>query len=215
MKTRLLISLLAVATALLVALPATDASAASCVTKGYKLLDQSKYVSVLRGPIPKGDSTSERGYYACRIKTGKRYVLGGDDCFGNTLGSFGLYDLSGNYIAYDAHTCGDPEGESDAKRLNVATGAKASFSAEHEPLPGGGVQDHSITDILVRANGDMAWIARTRRIGGDDATRYDVRVSGDPAIRVDFGSDIVPDSLAYSGNRIFWLNGGTAKSASL
>src|ERR1043165_9675021 len=73
------------------AVPTARAAAASCDKSGYKTLDQNKYVRVQRGPIPKGDSTSDFGYYACRIKNGKRYVLGGNECSGNDLGAIGDY----------------------------------------------------------------------------------------------------------------------------
>jgi hypothetical protein len=216
MTTTLRLSLLAALTVVLFALPAAGASAASCSKSGYKTLEQSKYIVVQRGPIPKGDSTSDFGYYACRIRTGKRYVLGGNECFGNDLGRVGDYALAGNYIAYEGYTCGDPEGEADAKTLNVASGAKASYSAEHEPLPGGGVQDYSITDIVVNGKGNVAWIALAQHVSGGNAKRYDVRraIAG-TVDRVDSGANIVADSLALSGTHLFWLAGGNAKTAEL
>jgi hypothetical protein len=216
MTTRTRTSLLAAAIAAALTLPAADASAASCSKSGYKTLDQSKYIVFQRGPVPKGDATSDYGFYACRIRTGKRYTLGGNECFGNDLGRIGDYSLAGNYIAYEAYTCGDPEGEADAKSLNVATGSKKSYSAEHEPLPGGGVQDYSITDIQVNSKGNMAWLALARQLTTGDARRYDVRRAIDGKVdRVDSGPDILADSLAYSGGNIFWMNAGTAKTAPL
>lgn len=216
MKTPLRTSLLAGSLLLLLALPAADASAASCAKKGYKTIDQSKYLVLQRGPAPKGDSTSDFGYHACRLRTGKRYTLGGNECFGNDLGRVGDYALANNVIAYEAYTCGDPEGEADAKTLNVATGVKRSYQAEEGELPGGGVQDYSITDIVVRPNGNVAWIALAKHLSGGNQTRYDVRRAIDQNVtRVDFGPNIVPDSLAYSGGRIFWLKGEDAKWATL
>ena len=211
------LSLLAVLTAVaLVAMPTAGASAATCDKAGYKTLDQSKYVRVQRGPIPKGDSTSDFGYYACRIKNGKRYVLGGNECFGNDLGSIGDYALAGNYIAYERRTCGDPEGESDAVRLNVSNGNRGTASAESGPLPGGGVQDHSITDIVVKNNGNMAWIALSKHLSGGNQTRYEVRRAiGAVTDTVDTGPNIVPDSLALSAGTIFWLDGATPQSSTL
>jgi hypothetical protein len=216
MTKSLRISLLLTALAVLFALPTADASAASCTKKGYKLLDQNKYIAFQRGPAPKTDSTSDYGFYACRLSTGKRYVLGGNECFGNDLGRVGDYAFASNYFAYEAYTCGDPEGEADAVALNIATGKKKAYSAEQEALPGGGVQDYSITDIAINSKGNMAWIALAKHLSGGNATRYDVRTAiGGTAARVDFGPDIVGDSLAYSSGRIFWLNGGTAKTAAL
>jgi hypothetical protein len=216
MTTRLRLSLLACAVVLLSALPAADASAASCPKSGYKVIDQSKYIRFERGPTPKGDSTSDHGFYACRIKNGKRHLLGGNECFGNDLGSIRDYALAGNWVAYEAFTCGDPEGEADAKLLNVATGARSSYSAEHEELPGGGVQNYQITDILVTNLGNMAWIAEAKHLVGGNQVRYDVRRVINGAVdRVDFGPNIVPDSLAYSAHRIFWLEGSNAKTADL
>lgn len=216
MTTRLRLSLLAAATAVLLALPAADASAASCSKSGYKTLDQSKYIVFQRGPKPKGDVTSDYGFYACRIKNGKRYTLGGNYCFGNDLGEVEEYSLAGNFIAYEAYTCGDPEGEADAKSLNVATGARKSYSAEHEPLPGGGVQDYSITDIQINSKGNMAWIALAKQVVSGDARRFDVRRAINGTVdRVDFGPAILADSLAYSGGNIFWMEEGNAKTAPL
>jgi hypothetical protein len=210
------ITLLAAATAIMVALPAADASAANCSSKGYKTLDQSKYIVFQRGPKPKGDATSDYGFYACRIRNGKRYVLGGNECFGNDLGRIGDYSLAGNFIAYEAYTCGDPEGEADAKSLNVSSGSKKSYSAEHEPLPSGNVQDYSITDIQINSKGNMAWIALARQLVDGDATRYDVRRVIDGTVdRVDFGQSILADSLGYSGGNIFWIKDGAAKTAPL
>lgn len=216
MTTRLRLSFLAAATAVLLALPTADASAASCAKSGYKTVDQSKYIVFQRGPSPKGDSTSEAGFYACRIKTGKRYTLGGDHCFGNDLGEIEEFSLAGNFVAYEAYTCGDPEGEADAKSLNVATGAKKSYPAEHEPLPNVSVQDFSITDIQINSKGNMAWIALAKQVVGGNAMRYDVRRAINGTVdRVDFGPSILADSLAYSGGNIFWMEEGVAKSASL
>jgi len=198
------------------AVPASEAAAATCDKSGYKTLDQNAYVRLQKGPIPAGDSTSDFGYYACRLKSGKRFVLGGNECFGNDLGRVGDYALSGNYIAYEAFTCGDPEGEADVKRRNLKTGAMSAFSAEQGPIPGGGVQDYSVTDVVIRDNGNMAWIALAKVLSGGSGQRYDVRrVIGSTADRVDFGTTITPDSLALSGTTIFWLNGATPKSASL
>ena len=208
--------LLVLTTVALTALPASSASAASCPKSGYKLLDQSKYIRFERGPVPKGDSTSDFGYYACRIKNGKRYLLGGNECFGNDLGEIGEYAFAGNVIAYEARTCGDPEGESDAKVLNLSTGFKAKYQAEEGELPGGGVQDYSITDIVARPNGNVAWIALAKHVSGGNATRYDVRrVIDQNVTRIDFGTTIVPDSLAISGTHIFWIEGNNAKTAEL
>lgn len=217
MNASLRLPLLGVLTAVaLSALPAASAAAASCDKSGYKTLDQNKYVRVQRGPIPKGDSTSDFGYYACRIKSGKRFVLGGNECFGNDLGSIGDYALAGNYIAYEKRTCGDPEGESDAVRLNVSNGVRGTASGESGPLPGGGVQDHSITDIVVKSNGNMAWIALSRHLSGGNLTRYEVRRAiGAATDTVATGPNIAPDSLALSAGTIFWLQGGTPGSASL
>jgi hypothetical protein len=216
MTTRARLSLLFALALVLMALPAGEASAATCTKSGFKTLDQSKFIVLQRGLPPKDDSTSDFGVYACRIKTGKRFVLAGNECFGNTLGEFGDYAFAGNFIAYEGRTCGDPEGESDAKTLNVATGAKASFSAEQEPLPGGGVQDYSITDIVVNAKGNLAWIALAKHLSGGNATRFDVRRAVNGVVdRVDFGPDIVADSLALSSTHLFWLKGQAPKTAEL
>jgi hypothetical protein len=217
MNAPLRLTLLVTAVAVtLVALPTAAASAASCDKSGYKTLDQNKYVRVQRGPIPKGDSTSDFGYYACRIKNGKRYVLGGNECFGNDLGSVGDYTLAGNYIAYEARTCGDPEGESDAVRLNVSNGTRGTASAESGPLAGGGVQDYSITDIVVKPNGNMAWIALSKHLSGGNTSRYEVRRAiGAVTDTVASGTTIVADSLALSAGTIYWLEGATPKSSML
>jgi hypothetical protein len=217
MNAPLRLSVFGVLTAVaLSALPAASASAASCDKAGYKTLDQNRYVRVQRGPIPKGDSTSDFGYYACRLKSGKRYLLGGNECFGNDLGSVGDYALAGNYIAYEARTCGDPEGESDATRLNVSTGVRGKASAESGPLPGGGVQDFSITGIVVKGNGNMAWIALKKQVSGGNASTYEVRRAiGAVSDTVGTGPAIAADSLALSSSTIFWLDGATPKSASL
>jgi hypothetical protein len=208
--------MVAAAAVALSALPAADASAATCDKAGYKTLDQNKYVRVQRGPIPKGDATSDFGYYACRIKSGKRYVLGGSECSGNDLGAVGDYTLAGNYVAYEARTCGDPEGESDAVRLNVTTGVRGKASAESGPLPGGGVQDYSITDIVVQPNGNLAWIALSKQLSGGTATRYEVRRAiGATTDTVGTGTAIVADSLALSTGTIYWLDGATPKSSTL
>jgi hypothetical protein len=216
MTRRILLGTLVGAALTISALPASEASAApSCDQKGYKTLDQSKYIRLQRGPIPKGDSTSDFGYYACRFKTGKRYVLGGNECFGNDLGAVGDYAFAGNVIAYEARTCGDPEGESDAVRLNVATGTKTKFSAESGPLAGG-VVDYSITDIVVKGNGNMAWIALSKHISGGNQTRYEVRRAiGAAADTVAASPATAGDSLALSATTIYWLDGGVPKSASL
>jgi hypothetical protein len=217
MTKRILLGALVGAALTVTALPAGEAMAApTCDKSGYKTLDQNKYVRLQRGPVPKGDSTSDFGYYACRLKTAKRTLLGGNECFGNDLGAVGDYAFAGNYIAYEARTCGDPEGESDAVRLNAATGTKNKFSAESGPLPGGGVQDYSITDIVVKGNGNMAWIALSKHVSGGNQTRYEVRRAiGAVADTAGTSAVIAGDSLALSSTTIYWLDGGTPKSATL
>ena len=65
MTKRILLGALVGAALTVTALPAGEAIAApTCDKAGYKTLDQNKYVRVQRGPIPKGDSTSDFGYYA-------------------------------------------------------------------------------------------------------------------------------------------------------
>lgn len=215
-QTSLRLSFLAALVVIFVSLPAADASAVSCKKNGYKVLDQSKYVTLEKGPIPNNDSTSDFGYYACRVKNGKRFVLGGNECFGNNLGQIGNYAFAGNFIAYEARTCGDPEGESDAKVLNLATGVKIRYQAEQGFLPGGGVQDFSITDIVVRPNGNVAWIAFAQHLSGGNATRYDVRrVIDQNVTRIDSGTTIVPDSLALSGTHLYWLDAETPETSEL
>jgi hypothetical protein len=118
--------------------------------------------------------------------------------------------------SYEARTCGDPEGESDAVRLNVSNGTRGTASAESGPLPGGGVQDYSITDIVVKSNGNMAWIALSKQLSGGNATRYEVRRAiGAVTDTVASGTSVVADSLALSAGTIYWLEGATPKSSTL
>jgi hypothetical protein len=78
------------------------------------------------------------------------------------------------------------------------------------------VQDRSITDIQVNSKGNLAWIALVRQVISGDARRFDVRRVIDGIVdRVDFGQDVLADSLAYSGGNIFWMNSGVAKTAPL
>ena len=101
-------------------------------------------------------------------------------------------------------------------RVNVSNGVRGTASGESGPLPGGGVQDHSITDIVVKSNGNMAWIALSKHLSGGNTTRYEVRRAiGAVTDTVGTGPNIVADSLALSAGTIYWLDGAVAKSSTL
>jgi hypothetical protein len=78
------------------------------------------------------------------------------------------------------------------------------------------VVDYSITDIVVKGNGNMAWIALSKHLSGGNQTRYEVRRAiGAAADTVATSAAIAGDSLALSSTTIYWLDGGVPKSAPL
>ena len=74
-----------------------------------------------------------------------------------------------------------------------------------------------VTDLELRSNGAVAWIARV--VAGMPAiTIKEVRVfpATDPhSTVVDSGTDVEPRSLALSSTTLYWTRDGVARSASL
>ena len=87
----------------------------------------------------------------------------------------------------------------------------ARFQSPSEP------NTYDVTDLELRANGSVAWIARI--VSGTPATTtYEVRTFG-PTVShstiVDSGPDIASRSLALSAPTLYWTRAGAPRSTTL
>ena len=70
--------------------------------------------------------------------------------------------------------------------------------------------------LALKSNGAVAWIgAVSSVIGGRSAVEVHKADSNRPAVLLDTGAGIVPNSLGLHGSRLFWRHGAAARTATL
>jgi hypothetical protein len=127
--------------------------------------------------------------------------------------------LAGRYLGYDAADADDGQpgvallvAVRDVKRDRCIRGFLAnppdgdlSFSYD-DAEPG-------VTDLELTGDGGLAWIV-SGRPDRDDYFYVQKNDGGGRAV-LDEGTTIDPSSLALSGRRIYWMNAGVPRSATL
>jgi hypothetical protein len=105
--------------------------------------------------------------------------------------------------------------------LDLRTGRtiRQSATGPPEPTRNTGYEDYGagpVASVVLRPNGDLAWIAETPTFRVTPAGRYQVytlEASGRRMIAS--GNDIEPSSLALAAKTIYWTQGGKPFSAPL
>lgn len=204
----------AVATvALAVGAPVTAAAQDRCELKRSKTEEASRYARVYSVRRVQDDAVTRR-WYACLYRTGRRIHLGDVGPAGMFSDRISPVRLAGRYVAtaeeYTASS-GDALGAVIEVR-NLLTGALVHrFQSPGDP------NTYDITDLELRSNGSVAWIARIVQ-GVPATTAYEVRTfptTESHTTIVDAGPAIDPRSLALSRKTLYWTRDGAPRSTTL
>jgi len=177
----------------------------------YDVEQQTKF-AVLFSKVVEGD----RFFYGCAFSSEQARRLPGQSCCEVDVVSG--FQLQGRYVAYRslnqepaATVANDTLYVYDVKTGQIKVRAPA---VPPETTPG----SRSISSIVVKANGSVAWIGGVQ--AGSSNADYQVQIddtAGSGPVTVDHGSDIAPDSLAKAsdGLSIYWTRGIVAKTSPL
>lgn len=176
-----------------------EARRAPACAKAGSTVTATKYARVFR----------QRGRtYACRYRTGRRFLLGGDTVHN--------VRIAGRYVGYSRVTgaAGRKITVRELRRGRIVHDARAAA------LP-----PSLITDLRLKRNGSVAWIAQIMpldlpllppHLRGDPRPTYEVR-KADRAGKalLDRSRDIVPGSLRIRRTAAYWVKAGQVYSATL
>ena len=159
---------------------------------------------------PTGDP--DRVFF-CSQRTGRRAALGWDDC--SNAAEVQVVRVGRRFLALDLFSCG-PGGTASAIDLRrTGDGRRVRrLAATPGPATAGALAD--VTDLVLRADGALAWIVELRD-SPSSPPRYELRraLRGAAAELVAQGPDIAPGSLALAGSTLYWMQGGTPRSSPL
>lgn len=192
---------------------ATAAAKERCAAKGSRTEVASRAARVYSvRRVRDGEAT--RRWYGCAYAAGRRVHLGDVGPAGEFSDRISPVRLAGRHVAfvseYTAST-GDALGAVVAVR-DLRTGAFVRrFASPGDP------NTYDVTDLELRANGSVAWIARI--VAGMPATTtYEVRVfptTDSHSTIVDSGTSIASRSLALSSTTLYWTHDRVARSTAL
>jgi hypothetical protein len=175
----------------------SESAAATCTTKRTTIAANSS-AEVFTREVDGGYEA-----YGCDRRSRRISRLGTYDAVNGTGPR--SFRLSGRFAAWDRLVCIKlDECHAQVGVADLRTGRKRSSTRTVEGAT-------EATDLEVTKAGHVAWI---RRVG--DTPTLEIRTldsNGETAI--DSGSDIDNDSLAVSGNTLYWLRGGAPRSAEL
>jgi hypothetical protein len=185
----------------------------SCVrfAERYDVEQQTKF-EVLFSKVVQGD----RFFYGCAFSSQHARRLPGQSCCETDVA--GGFQLQGRYVAYRSLNQ-----EAAATRANdtlyVYDVKLGQIKVQEPAVPPVNTSNSTlISNIVVKANGSVAWIGGLQT--GPGQTDYQVQTedsTGTDPVTVDHGDDIAPGSLgkASDGLSIYWIRGGIAKNAPL
>jgi hypothetical protein len=118
--------------------------------------------------------------------------------------------------AYGLESCGVDTGSGEVvvRRLSDGRGLRTLDATQGPRRP---ESYQSVSSIVVRRDGAVAWVARASSLGGGGQSSLQVLAAdaGSGARLLDSGAGIAPASLALHGSRLTWKDGGQSRSASL
>ena len=187
-------------------LPAAAAQAKrTCNPHGSKTIAANVKLRVFTFRKSGSDTTT---MYACRLKTGKRFILASAQEAGGTGTAVSLVRVAGNFVVWDAQPFDDSQRynpsfqgfPSSVNALDPSTGQTRTA-----PAATGNPAASTVTALVLQLGGSFAWIGSGATL---EVHRFDA--SGDTV--VDSGSDVDPASLAAGGAQLYWLRAGVAHS---
>ena len=175
----------------------------TCTPHGSKTIEASPNIRVFSLLKRGGDTTD---FYACRLKTRKRFLMGSAEDLGGSGVAIGIVRIAGLFVAWDEQPFDDSQRynpsftgfPSTVTALNTRSGVTRSA-----PAVTGNPASSGVGSLLLQPTGSFAWIG-SGGPAGNEVHRYDA--SGDTVLAS--GPDIAPDSLAASAATLYWLRGG-------
>jgi hypothetical protein len=205
--------ILAAATlALLVACaPSAAARTSTCREEGSTTLGKSRHARVYEF---QGD------VYGCLFSENTPHVLiVGTDC---DVAGRGAIRLAGRYVGVARTFCNIDQAEDRVQVTDlrtgqelVSTGASPTFSASLE------IGSVYVTDLELKANGSVAWIAKLKVEGTpteEEVRKSDRTIAKGPRTTsklLDAGKRIASRSLTREGSTVSWTSAGVEKTARL
>ncbi|HSO99023.1 MAG TPA: hypothetical protein VLP43_08720 [Solirubrobacteraceae bacterium] len=156
---------------------------------------------------------SSGGVFGCTRGNPASVPLGGstNSCLGSAL--IGPVALAGATAAYAAERCGVDTGSTSVAVRRLSDGRQlVSVPAGSPPAP---ESYTSVTAIVVRSGGGVAWIAVSRSLGRPHANIEVWRVTHGATRRLDTGPGVAQHSLRLHGGCLTWRDRNRTRSATL
>lgn len=200
-----MLSLLLLLTAAVLPQPVAAAAKkhGKCALRGSKTLAADAGGRV----FARSDAYEQQYVYACLYRSGRRFPIG--DNPHDDLVSIDLVALASPFVAY-GETWRSSQGSYETlERLDLRSGRILALT--QSTTEGG---DGGIDQVVATHRGAVAWIGLSSDAG--DVLKVEKRDSSGHAI-LDPGPGVEAGSLAVtrSGRRLYWSNGGQARSAPL
>ncbi len=198
---------------------AREARAKPCRPKGSTTVTKTRLARIyeLKSPGNVPD------FYGCLYSRNKSYVIGERNYC--DVGRVGNFRLAGRYEAYTIPFCDIDTLTDQVRVVDLKTGQQLVATSPSPTLGAmlgfwNGVVN--VTDMELKANGSVAWIAKLK-IGDGEPSRREVRKSDrklgtgerKTSKLVDSGQLIASRSLTREGSTISWTNAGIEKTATL
>ncbi|MGI8572862.1 MAG: hypothetical protein ACR2L9_09620 [Solirubrobacteraceae bacterium] len=151
--------------------------------------------------------------YGCAGASGKSYRLGKRG-FCRLQSCVGQIALAGQTAAYELDTFGVDTSSSGVVVKNLANGRVLMNRVAIWNVPGP-ESFESVSSIVVKRDGALAWIAKVSSIGHPSALFEVHRDDGRAHDLLDSGPGIAPRSLRLHGSTMTWTDAGQTRSATL
>jgi hypothetical protein len=155
----------------------------------------------------------------------KRQFAVGSPLSGSGSGGGGssIEQMVGALVAVEGHSWSTVKGSDSnwVEVIDLRTGRHIhkSFTGPPEPTRNTGYEDYGagpVASLVLRPNGDLAWIAETPTFRVTPAGRYQLYTLEATGRRmIASGDDIEPYSLALAAETIYWTQNGKPNSALL
>lgn len=158
---------------------------------------------------------SRRGkVYGCARSGSRSYRLGTVQNSTNE-GRAGPIALSGVEAAYGLTFFGVDTMSAEVIVRRLTDGhVQRRHSSVNEPV--GAEFFETVTDVVVKSDGSVAWIAHATWVGSQGKSLTEVNKSDrSPRSLLDNSSSIVTDSLRLHGSQLSWRDGSASRSATL
>jgi hypothetical protein len=193
-----------IATCLAASTPANAAKRLPCSKKGSKTVAADEHGRVFRQAYPREDKEI---IFGCLYESDRRFVIirsEGDGGLGVRAA------IAGPLTGYQFGSCIEGDCVGGVGVSDLRDGTLVRYPSSDDPR-----------DFEVSASGALAWIEpgsggfEVRAAEGPPCSITGSCGAGDKGVLLDAGPRIAPTSLALSGARVYWTNGGTPRSARL